>query len=190
MSKELLIGVGIGLLGTAVSIIGWLVDPQTMPYGFRFGTLLFGIAIAILGGVLIGKALWQEKKFCYFSLYLINGQPVAQNRQYQLAMTSNGVIEKINYWIAPWGVRPTGLPNDPYYSIDQRKLLIEIIHAGGRAWDRALPLGDYQIDFNTKYGNWYQRLRIYTSDGEVRQMIRVTTKAQDAGKLLYSSDSL
>lgn len=128
--------------------------------------------------------------FCYFNLYLIQSKPhQATAGQFTLGMqTVGGPVEKVNYWISPYGLEPTGKPNDPYYSLDFRKPLIEIIHAGGRAWDRALALGDYRIDFSARNGNWYERLRIYMSNGEVKQSIKVTRRL-DGGEILYDSEA-
>nr|MBI3612351.1 hypothetical protein [Nitrospirota bacterium] len=134
----------------------------------------------------IAREISGGKNFCYFSLYFINNKPQIIDGKFQLAMTGVGVVEKVNYWISPAGVEPTGKPNDPYYSIDSRKMLLEIVHDGGRAWDRALPLGEYRIDFAAKNGNWYERLKIYMSNGEVKQSVTVTNAK---GDVIYDSES-
>lgn len=135
----------------------------------------------------IAQELRGGNNFCYFALNSIDHKPQAIDGKYQLQMIGVGVVEKVNYWISPAGVLPTGKPNDPYYSIDASKPLIEIVHEGGRAWEKALPIGEYRIDFAAKNGNWYERLKIYMSNGEVRHSIKVT-KELDAGDVLYDSE--
>lgn len=191
MRQLTIVGIGLAFFGLAMGIIAWLVRPETIPYGVRFGLILFAIFLFIAGLVLICGPFvflkwFKQQLFCYFSLYRISGNQVLVNGAFQLAMTSSGVIEKVNYWISPWGAEPTGLPNDPYYSLDQQKLLIPIIHQGGFAWDRVLPLGNYRIDFTTKQGNWYEHLEIYLDNEQVKQRIRVTTEVGDRGNVLYS----
>lgn len=135
----------------------------------------------------IARELSGGKNFCYFSLYFINNKPVVIDGKFQLAMTGVGVVEKLNYWIAPASApTPTGKPNDPYYSLDVRKPLLEICHDGGRAWDRTLGVGEYKIDFSAKNGNWYELLKIYISNGEIRESIRITNAK---GDVLYDSGS-
>lgn len=185
----------------------WVQDHYKMERST--GLWWFSAAGAILGGLVFGiiwhnipiqtkppqvvpsaEEIAQElrggKSFCYFSLYSINNKPQIIDGKFQLAMTGVGVVEKVNYWISPAGVEPTGKPNDPYYSIDSRKTLLEIVHDGGRAWDRALPLGEYRIDFAAKNGNWYERLKIYMSNGEVKQSVTVTNAK---GDVIYDSES-
>lgn len=175
-------------------VFAWLIAVVGIYRWVTSSPLVLRILLTMLCASVLGIGLYYldqwlgpEKKFCYFSLYSIHGKPVVADGKFQLAMTVvGGAIEKVNYWISPWGVLPTGGANDPYYSLDARKALIEIIHEGGRAWDRALPAGDYRIDFSTKNGNWYEHLKLYVENGVVRQSIKVT-KELDAGEVLYDS---
>ena len=151
--------------------------------------LLMGLCVAL---VYCSLLIWiwpdhSQERFCYFSVFVNNGKPLVKDGQYQLALNGVGVVERVNYWISPWGVESTGGANDPYYSLDVRKPLIEIVHAGGHAWDRFLPVGKYRIDFNSKNGNWYERLEIYTEGGVVKTKIKVSTRPE-GGDVLYDSE--
>jgi len=190
-----IIGLGLACVGLAMGIVAWLVKPETIPYEIRFYLIIFAVVIFIAGiGLICGpflplKCFKEKMPFCYFSVYCIDGKPCMRNGEFQLLMIGVGVLESVNYWISPWGVKPSGLPGDPYYSIDRRKPLIQIIHNGGHAWDRFLPLGDYRIDFTAKQGNCYERLTIYEEDGKVKQRVVVTTRSEEHGTVLYSLTS-
>ena len=61
MSKELRIGLGLGILGIAMGIIGWLVKPETIPYGIRFGIISCAFLL-LLGGIWLAlKGLLKAK---------------------------------------------------------------------------------------------------------------------------------
>ena len=162
---------------------------QSIHWILRSLITMFVASIFGIGLFYLDQWIGPKNTFCYFSLYQIDGKPVEENNKFQLGITVVGSpVEKVNYWISPWGVQPTtGKADDPYYSFDVRKSLIEIIHEGGRAWDRALPAGDYRIDFNTKNGNWYEHFQIYMEKGQIKERIKVSTKL-DAGEVLYDSE--
>ena len=193
MSSEFRGGAGITFVGIAVAVGQWLIPAEKIGYNVRFALIIIACVLLLAGIGLLGHVFWgflfpkkESAPFCYLSVYYIESEPQRVHGGFQLLMTSFGVIESINYWISPWGVTPSGKPNDPYYSIDRRKPLIPIIHHGGRAWDQALPIGEYRIDFTTKQGNWYEHLEIYMDKGQVKQRVRVTTEINDRGDVLYS----
>ena len=188
---------------TAVAAAGMFVLRQVWPptdvnswFGVIMGVVLLVIAVFVWRNEteLTAKAIAFElsggNNFCYLCLYSIVGKPHQPIiGQYQLQMVAvGGPIEKMNSWISPWGLEPTGAHGDPYYSLDIRKPLVEIVHAGGRAWDKALPVGDYRIDFSARNGNWYERLRIYELGGEIKHSVRVTTRLT-GGDVLYDSEA-
>lgn len=174
-------------------VIAWLLTSisifrliQVSPWVLRGLLTMFVVSIVGFGFYYLDQWLL-PRNFCYFQLYTINGQPQMIGNAYQLAMTATGDIEKMNYWIAPASARqPNGQPNDPYYSIDIRKPLHEIVHSGGRAWARSLPQGSYYIDFEAKGGKWEEHFEINVMNGVVTERIRVMNKH---GETLYDSET-
>jgi hypothetical protein len=90
----------------------------------------------------------------------------------------------MNYWIAPASSKPM---NDPTYgSIDYRKPLTQIVYHGRRAWDRALPAGEYRIEFDSKNGQWIELLSIYVQGNYPKQKIHVMRPSD--GRMLYTGE--
>src|SRR5215472_12481386 len=125
------IGAGSAFLGIALAIGQWLIPPDRISYGFRFGLVVVSCLLFVVGIVLLGQAGWYllfpkkpEKQFCFFSVYYIGTKAHGNHGEFQLLMNGIGIVESVNYWISPWGVEPSGMPNDPYYSLDRRKPLI------------------------------------------------------------------
>jgi len=92
--------------------------------------------------------------------------------RFQLWMIAvGGPVFDLNYWISSL---PSKGASDPTYgSLDVRKPVIQIVHEGGHAWDRALPVGEYLIEFDAKNGHWNEILKIFVEDGQLKQSIKV-----------------
>ncbi|HUA52973.1 MAG TPA: hypothetical protein VMB81_12465 [Candidatus Sulfotelmatobacter sp.] len=124
-------------------------------------------------------AITGGKNFCYFRLAV--GMPPGPPGQFQLSMDATGSVFDVNYWISLESAKQN--PQNPgYWSVDQRKPLIQIIYKGPRAWGRFLMPGDYIIEFDARNGHWVEHLSISVEDGKPKQNIRIIG---EGGAVLY-----
>jgi hypothetical protein len=167
----------LGVMGATMALWPPSVEGNTRFYWFA-AFVLVGVISAIaslrelrsshsLKGELAGMITGGDN-FCFFKTQLAGAKDLTG--PFQLWMFApQGPVYDVNYWIAP--AHPKD--RDDYGSLDVRKPLHTIVHAGGIAWDRALPKGEYSIDFDAKNGHWNGYLRIFAEDGKLKQSIKV-----------------
>lgn len=103
----------------------------------------------------------------------------------ELWLHSSGPVFTINYWISDMVAQRNA--NDPrYWSIDQRKPLIAIADPTQKVFKRALPVGNYIIEFDALNGHWNEYLSIYLENGKLKQKIHITNSN---GAIIYDFET-
>ena len=164
--------VAMTIMGAAISL--WPPNPNSSaPIIWIVAFTAVGISTFAAAYILkddLHEMIMGGKHFCYFKTLLSEAKHL--EGPFQLWMVApKGPVFDLNYWISPAGTTA----DDPRYgSLDVRKPLHLIIHDGGHAWERSLPLGDYRIEFDGKNGHWMESLQIYVENGKLAQSIKVT----------------
>jgi len=174
------------LAGMGIFIALWPPNPDGNARYYWLGAFIaIGLASAIgTYRVSISKSDLSEmilggEHFCYFKIRPTDAANL--EGPFQLWMIApDGPVYDLNSWISPASAASA---SDPAYgSLDVRKPLVPIVHEGGHAWDKTLPLGEYLIEFDAKNGHWNEVLRIFVRQGKLTQSIRVVGFGH---KLLY-----
>jgi hypothetical protein len=179
------------IVGAIVSL--WPLD-TTNTFGrwlWVTGFLLIG-ALATVAAIRLNRVNKQEierllgrgDSFCFFRIDPDGA--VNLSEPFQLFMVAvGGPLFDLNYWISPRSARKD--KDDPtYFSLDVRKPIHPIIHLGSRGWDKGLPIGAYDIDFDGRNGYWRQSLIIFIDNGKLRQFIRIKDRN---GKVLHEEET-
>ena len=159
----------LALMGSIIAL--WPPAPNGNARTFWFaGFLVIGATTALSAYFLkdeLNEMIMGGWHFCYFKTMPSEAKNL--DGPFQLWLVApDGPVFDVNYWISEAG---TTAKDPGYWSLDQRKLLLPIIHDGGH--DRALPAGNYRIEFDGRNGHWVEDLEITVKDGKLKQTIRV-----------------
>jgi hypothetical protein len=195
-------GLLVGLLGASIllmlvwpvsSTMAWLQNHYKIER--TTGLFVFSVIGAILGALVFGR-IWlstpsqtpaqpisptaeqiaQELKggnsFCYFSVYTSNLKNL--KGPFELSLTATGNLHGMWYWPYLASTKPTNDRSDPYWSLKAYQQPPVDVPEGTVLSGMALPLGEYKFDFVAANGKWFEELKFYILNGEMKQNIKVT----------------
>jgi hypothetical protein len=161
----------LGLMGAIIALWPPATNGNAKTFWFA-GFVAIGLITALSAYALkddLNEMIMGGWHFCYFKTVPSEAKNV--NGPFQLWLVApDGPVFDVNYWVSEAG---TTAKDPGYWSLDQRKQLLPIIHDGGHAWDRVLPAGNYRIEFDARNGHWVEDLKIAVNDAKITQTIRV-----------------
>jgi hypothetical protein len=198
MNRENSQFVEVGFLGGPIvlAVMGAFVALWPPEATDTFGKFVWVAAFVVAGAIALFAAIQSSRNskreirallghgnnFCFFKIRPEDATDLTIAFPLYLEAVG-GPVHDMNYWISP---RFAVDGSAEYYSLDQRKPLRQIVHHGVTLWDKALPVGAYQIDFDCRNGWWRQALLIFIDNEKLRQVIRIEDKH---GELLYEEDT-